>query len=307
MLNERRRSSRRPASPTRTALGVTTALAAVVLARWIPSVTEVSTSEQVEELTAERGAEPLSHEAELAAREDLLARRESELERAKRDFMMTVAHELRTPLTNIAGFLAMVLEPETGPLNPEQQHMLDVINRNAQRLSALVDDLMVLTQVEVGSLDANHREVDYGWLVNTAVAAAQPMAEAAGVTIQTDVVGSVTGRADPDQIDKLLAHLLTNAVKFSMRGDRVGLAVRQVDDRVMITATDGGIGIPKVDQARVFERFFRASNAVDRAVPGVGLGLAILAAIVEQHHGQVSVDSTVGLGTTVTVSLPVEC
>ncbi|GAA2523005.1 HAMP domain-containing sensor histidine kinase [Pilimelia columellifera] len=238
--------------------------------------------------------------------DDDLRRRERDLDRARTEFMTTVSHELRTPLTNICGFLSMLRDPETGPLTSSQDHMLEVAERNANRLRSIVDDLLVLTRVEVGALHGSRQEVDYAWLISSAVAANASAAGAAGVTVHTGVAPGLTGRADPEQIDKLLANLLNNAVKFTPRGGRVDLTASLDGDRVVITVADTGIGVPPADQDALFTRFFRASNAVEKAIPGTGLGLPIVRAIVDEHGGEVRLTSTLGAGAAVTVRLPVD-
>jgi signal transduction histidine kinase len=242
--------------------------------------------------------------AQLYEREQELAGRLRDLDEAKTDFMATVSHELRTPLTSIAGYLEMLSDGDAGGLTPAQERMLAVIARNTARLRALIEDLLVLSRIDSGTLPASRRDVEFGWLITSAVAAVRPAAAAAGVSIETEVGGGLTGRADPEQLDRVLTNLLGNAVKFTPRGGRVRVCAERDGDEVTVRVSDTGMGIPEDDQRHVFTRFFRARNAAEQAIPGTGLGLAIVRTIVSHHGGRVSVMSREGEGTTVTVRLP---
>jgi signal transduction histidine kinase len=111
---------------------------------------------------------------------------------------------------------------------------------------------------------------------------------------------------DPEQLDRLLVNLLSNAVKYTPRGGSVALTLGSAADAAVLSVTDTGIGIPEEDQSSLFTRFFRASNAVEAAIPGSGLGLSIVRTIVANHHGELNITSGRGQGTTVTVRIPLE-
>jgi signal transduction histidine kinase len=242
--------------------------------------------------------------ARLYEREQDLVAQLQDLDDAKTDFMSTVSHELRTPLTSIAGYLEMLADGDAGELNTAQRRMLGVIDRNTVRLRSLIEDLLVLSRIESGTLSTSKQPIEYGWLITSAVAAIVPTAAAAGVTIETDVGAALAGDADPGQIDRVLMNLLSNAVKFTPAGGMVRVcAVRDGDD-VVVRVSDTGMGIPEAEQRHLFNRFFRASNATGQAVPGTGLGLAIVRTIVTQHGGAISLESKEGQGTSVTVRLP---
>lgn len=242
--------------------------------------------------------------AQLYEREQELVARLRDLDTAKTDFMSTVSHELRTPLTSIAGYLEMLSDGDAGRLTEAQERMLDVIARNTTRLRSLIEDLLVLSRIESGTLRTSRQPVEFGWLITSAVAAIAPTAAAAGVNIETDVGAALAGHADAEQIDRVLMNLLTNAVKFTPRGGRVQVCAARDGDDVLIQVIDNGVGVPAAEQRNLFNRFFRASNAVERAIPGTGLGLAIVRTIVANHGGQVAMRSREGEGTTVTVRLP---
>jgi signal transduction histidine kinase/CHASE3 domain sensor protein len=256
----------------------------------------------VESVTADLGRGLL--QAKLYEREQELVARLRDLDNAKTDFMSTVSHELRTPLTSIAGYLEMLGDGDVGELTGPQLRMLGVIERNTVRLQALIENLLVLSRIESGTLRSDRREIEYGWLVTSAVAAVAPAATAAGVVVDTVLGGALIGAADAEQIDRLLMNLLSNGVKFSSQGGRVQVRVDRDHDEIVIAVSDSGIGIPQAEQHHVFTRFFRASNATDQAYQGTGLGLAIARTIVEQHGGRIWLESREGAGTTVTVRLP---
>ncbi|GGQ50303.1 ATP-binding protein [Couchioplanes azureus] len=244
------------------------------------------------------------HHARLFEREQHLVARLKELDTAKTDFMSTVSHELRTPLTSIAGYLELLLDADAGELGPPQRKMLEVIGRNTRRLRELIEDILILSKIESGSFRASRRPVDLTGLAENALAAMAPTAAKGGVELRTEVDRPLELIADPDQLERVLTNLLSNAVKFTPAKGTVTLVARRAGDEVLLSVSDTGMGIPSGEQQGLFSRFFRASNAVHRAIPGTGLGLAIVHKIVENHAGQISVESVEGSGTTVTVRLP---
>ena len=228
--------------------------------------------------------------------------REREAERMKDEFFALVSHELRTPLTSILGYLELLLEDEEVGEGP--RHFLEVVERNARRLLRLVGDLLFVAQVEAGRLALEPEDVDLGRLVREAVEAAQPRAEAAGARLSAEVAGEVPPlRGDRDRLGQVLDNLIANALKFA-GGGRVTVGLRERAGVAELSVSDTGPGISAEDQARLFDRFFRADSAVRGAVPGVGLGLTIVKAICEAHGGDVAVESAPGAGATFRVRLP---
>jgi len=227
-----------------------------------------------------------------------------ELETAKTVFLSTVSHELRTPLTSIAGYVELLLDAEAGELNPAQQRMLEVIGRNTRRLRELIEDMLIAAAIESGEFRTAKRSVDLAGLVETALAEIASAAAAASVRLCAQVYGPLPLDADPDQLDRVLADLLANAVKFTPPAGTVTVTGRRDGDTVVLAIADTGMGIPAAEQPALFDRFFRASNAIDQASPGTGLGLAIARTIVESHDGRIEVRSAEKVGTTVTVWLP---
>ena len=229
---------------------------------------------------------------------------EREAERLKDEFFALVSHELRTPLTSIIGYLELVLDETEDNIPEDQRRYLEVVQRNATRLLRLVGDLLFVAQVEAGKLSLDPGSVDLGRLVDEAVEASRPRAEARGITLSAEVDSVAPTWGDRDRLGQVLDNLVTNALKFTPEGGRVTLRLRRDEGRVDLEVADTGMGIPEDEQSRLFDRFFRASSATAQAVPGVGLGLTIVKAIVEAHGGRVSLQSAPGQGTTFRVRLP---
>jgi two-component system phosphate regulon sensor histidine kinase PhoR len=227
-----------------------------------------------------------------------------ELDQTKTQFMWTVSHELRTPLASIVGYLESLRDGDAGPLREPQDRMLAVIQRNADRLRSMIENLLQMSRIEAGVLVPHLETVDIGELIGNSVQVVGPAAARAGVAVQIHLGDRLHASVDRDQIDRVLCNLLSNAVKFTPTGGRVEIGADRRDDEVTITVADTGIGVPQADQAQLFSRFFRASNAVSRVIPGTGLGLAIAQTIVAKHRGRMDLTSVEGVGTTVTVHLP---
>lgn len=248
----------------------------------------------------EGDAEPV----ELARAFNTMAVSLQEGERLKDEFFALVSHELRTPLTSIIGYLELVLDDEQ--LSDETRRFLQVVERNATRLLRLVGDMLFVAQVEAGRLSLESGSVDLGAVAADAVEAARPAAVAAGVTLSLEAapVGSVHG--DRDRLGQMLDNLVSNALKFTPEGGRVVVRLTDAGDHARADVADTGMGIPEGEQQHLFERFFRASSATSRAVPGAGLGLTIVKTIAEAHGGTVELTSREGSGTSVTARIPYE-
>jgi signal transduction histidine kinase len=227
-----------------------------------------------------------------------------ELDQLKDTFVASVSHELRTPLTSIRGFLEVVLEGEAGELNEEQNELLRIVERNADRLLALVGDLLFVAQLDAGELELELRDSDLAEIAAGAVEGMRPWAEAKAISLDLETDPQLPIRADANRLGQLLDNLVSNAVKFTPEGGRIRVSARLLDNAAVLEVADTGIGIPARDQAQLFERFFRASTATEHAIQGTGLGLSISKAIAEAHEGRIAVESSEGKGTTFVVTLP---
>lgn len=257
----------------------------------------------VQQIAGELGRAVAATEARQARTEHVS--RLEELDRQKDAFLSTVSHELRTPLTSINGYLELLEDGDAGELTEEQRHMLGVIERNAVRLRGLIEDLLFLNRMR-GGHDLPRERVDLDTLITQTVEEMLPVAQARGVQLQVAALGGAQTHGDRDQLARVLTNVVSNAVKFTPSGRRVRIRVAPGpgEDWVRIVCVDEGIGIPESEQAQLFTRFFRASNATRNEVPGTGLGLVVVRGIVEAHGGQLELTSTEDVGTTVTIHLP---
>jgi two-component system OmpR family sensor kinase len=238
-------------------------------------------------------------EASLGERDALVEQLRAS-EGAMRRFLADASHELRTPLTAIRGG-AQVLRLGAAADPTDLAEGLGHIQTQAERMSRLVADLMLLSRCDGGALPAVRRPVDVAGLLRaerphlTAVAAGHPLRVAAR---------SVTVDADADALARAVANLVDNAAKYSPAGAPIEVAARPAGDGVHLAVTDHGPGVPEADRVRIFERFYRGDPTRARATGGAGLGLAIVAGIAADHGGAVRAEETPGGGTTIVVHLP---
>jgi signal transduction histidine kinase len=225
-----------------------------------------------------------------------------ELDQLKDEFLSGVSHELRTPLTSITGYVELLREDEE---NPVRTGYLQIIERNAERLLALVADVLFAARLQEGQLKLDLALVDVGRLVGHAVEEAEPRAVAAGVNLSMRAVELPQLRGESARLAQLFDNLVSNAIKFTPAGGRVDVNAFTENGFVRVEVSDTGLGISAEDREHLFERFFRSQTALERQIQGTGLGLYISKAIVEAHGGRIGVSSTVGEGTTFVVELPV--
>lgn len=234
-------------------------------------------------------------------------RAEEAAERAKQEFFALVSHELRTPLTSIIGYADLVAESESARLSEEGRGYLEVIQRNAEREMRLVGDLLLLVRIQEGTLAVDRSEsANLDRLVDEAVEAARPAADKRGIAISSHLAPTPPIRADAHRIAQVVDNLLSNAIKFTPEGGRVEVRVDACNGAAAIEVEDTGPGIPADELDRLFDRLYRAPGATAARVPGLGLGLTIVKAIVEAHEGTVGVRSQEGAGSTFRVELPLE-
>jgi signal transduction histidine kinase len=226
-----------------------------------------------------------------------------QLERLRDAFVAAVSHELRTPLTSISGFLEM-LGDEEHELGEAGRAYLGVIRRGTTRLQRIVEDMLLVAQIEADRLELDSVETDVAELATTAVEEALPDAAEKGIELTLDVHGPLPLEADAGRLGQVLDNLVSNALKFTPAGGSVMVSASNGDGTVRLEVADTGIGVPHEEMGQLFSRFYRASTATRRAIPGTGLGLVIARAIVDAHGGTISLESQEGEGTCVTVTLP---
>jgi len=228
---------------------------------------------------------------------------EHEAARLKDEFVSLVSHELRTPLTSVLGYLEL-LQDGTDPLTDEQREYIEVIERNARRQLRLVGDLLLTAQVDAGTFAIAPQPVDLADVVRASALSAAPVAEQSGVTLEVAAQPS-PAVADAQRMSQAVDNLVSNALKFTPTGGKVVIeCAPTLDGGVRLAVSDTGIGIAPDELGRLTTRFFRATTATRRAIPGVGLGLAITKAVVEAHGGTLDILSAVGEGTTFAIVLP---
>jgi protein-histidine pros-kinase len=229
----------------------------------------------------------------------------AEIDRMKDQFLATISHELRTPLASIVGFCELIAEVEG--LDPDVQHFVSIVTRNARRETRLVEDLLTLVNIDQGGLSVRPASANLTRLVRDAVHSAQPRANAAGIDLSLEGPdGEVPIVCDPDRIGQALDGLLSNALKFTPTGGRVRVVVELLGPVANILVADSGMGIDDPNPNRVFDRLYRSPSAIERQIPGAGIGLAIASAIVAAHHGNIRVLDTSRAGTTFALELPLE-
>ena len=230
------------------------------------------------------------------------------LEHMRRDFVANVSHELRTPITSISGFVETLLDRQmfTGP---EAERFLHIIQRQAARLGAIIDDLLSLSTIQLGEERRTIAFIDatLAPVIAAAVQSCQPAAAAQRVQIRTACPADLTCRVNEQLLEQAIANLVDNAIKYSPRGSVVTVSARGERQEAVVEVADSGIGIPDDHLPRIFERFYRVERARSSdpdATGGTGLGLAIVKHIAQAHGGAVRVTSTVNRGSTFSLHLP---
>ena len=230
--------------------------------------------------------------------------RAQEANRLKDEFLATLSHELRTPLNAIVGWVHLL---RTGLLpEDERRHALDRIDRNAHAQAKLVQDLLDVSRITTGKLHLDIREMDLAAVVNNAIDACRPAADARQVTVVTQFAGSFPTCGDPDRLQQVVWNLISNAVRFTPAGGRVLVSLVRTEAFDTLRVRDTGAGIDPQFVPHVFEAFRQADAASTRAHGGLGIGLTIVRRLTEMHGGTVAAASDgLGLGATFSVTLPV--
>jgi two-component system, OmpR family, phosphate regulon sensor histidine kinase PhoR len=227
------------------------------------------------------------------------------LERVRRDFVANVSHEFRTPLTAIQGFAETLL---AGAIDDAQNRVrfLEIILEHARRLARLTEDLLRLSQMDSDRLELEIDEVSVSQIVDSCLATAQHRALENGLKLSVNVPSnppSVAG--DRRRLAEVLQNLLDNARQYTLPGGEIVLSAEVHDSEVVFTVSDTGIGIPRADQSRIFERFYRVDAARSREAGGTGLGLAIAKHLIEAQGGRIWVESEIGKGSHFHFSVPI--
>ena len=227
------------------------------------------------------------------------------LERIRRDFVANVSHEFKTPLTAIQGFAETLL---AGAIEDPQNRIrfLQIILEHSRRLARLTDDLLELSKMDADRLDLELDRLSVSQFVQSCMETTQRSAKEKNLSVSVDLQGTLPDiAADRRRLAEVLQNLLDNAIQYTPSGGRIKVSAVSDREEVTFTVSDTGIGIPKVDQPRIFERFYRVDVARSREVGGTGLGLSIAKHLVEAHGGRIWVDSEVGQGSHFHFTVPV--
>jgi len=234
-------------------------------------------------------------------------------DQVKSAFLATMSHELRTPLNSIIGFTGILLQGLAGPLEPEQSKQLGMVQTSARHLLELINDVLDLSKIEAGQLQVRADPFDLGEIVDRTLAAVRPAADKAGLALERTIPEALPAMVgDGRRLEQVLLNLVSNGIKFTDRGE-VSVTVEVVDDpggrvgrHVLLRVRDTGIGIPPEHITELFEPFRQIDSGLDRRHEGTGLGLAISQRLCALMGGMIEVESTFGVGTEFTVTLPID-
>jgi signal transduction histidine kinase/FixJ family two-component response regulator len=224
------------------------------------------------------------------------------LDHMKSEFINIAAHELRTPLAILLGYASVMAEEETTSVD---QSRLDVIIRNAMRLSSLIDDMLNLSYLETGQARLDIEEIDFRDMIQEAILDTKNMAKEKSLIIDVSIPDDFPLLlTDRNKLDLIVMNLLSNAIKYTPEGGRISLKAWLNGDRATVAIRDTGIGIPPESLDKIFDRFYQVEDSLTRQHGGIGLGLAIVKSFVELCQGRIWVESEVGKGSTFTFELP---
>jgi signal transduction histidine kinase len=222
----------------------------------------------------------------------------------KSQFISTVSHELRTPLTAIKEGINIVLDGLAGRVKKKQKEFLNLAKRNVDRLSMLINEVLDFQKLEAGRMKFDFSPNNVAQVIREACDTMRLAAEKNKIDFTVKLADDLNEAVfDRNRIIQVLTNFLSNAIKFTPQGGKVSLEVIRQQNEIVITVSDTGMGIPKEDLPMIFERFYRVKRP-GREIPGSGLGLSIVAQIINQHGGRILVESELNKGTTFTVYLP---
>lgn len=248
---------------------------------------------------------------------DQLEKANQELRRIdsmKSEFVSVASHELRTPLAAIKNAVQLVLKGTAGNINENQSKFLSMAERNINRLTNILNDLLNLSRIESGRIEMKFENIGLKGIIELTASSLKPHADGKSIKIDMEINEPLPPiYADPEKMEQILTNLIGNAIKFTPEGGRILIAAQFLPhdgksgygDRVTVSVKDTGIGIPSDHLDAIFEKFHQVESSLQRSVSGTGLGLAITKGLVEAHQGKIWVESVLGKGSTFTFSLPI--
>ncbi|MBI3802134.1 MAG: HAMP domain-containing protein [Nitrospirae bacterium] len=225
------------------------------------------------------------------------------LERMRKDFVANVSHELRTPLAAIKGYLETLVDG--GLENREEaKEFLTILQKHTDRMANLVRDLLQLSRIESGLDPIRPAPINLREAVQRNLILLKPLSEKRGQTLDVSIAPELSIQADPEKLSHVLINLLDNAIKYTPERGKITVSASERTDAIWIEVQDAGIGIPREDLDRIFERFYRVDRTRSRELGGTGLGLSIVKHIMEAHGGKVFVESEIGKGSRFVLVFP---
>jgi signal transduction histidine kinase len=249
---------------------------------------------------------PQDEFSRLATSFDAMANRLAQLDKLKAEFISIASHELKTPINVILGYVELLQEGIYGRMNDQQREVCETIAAQARNLTRLVRRLLDVSRFEAGGGRLDCRQMNLGRFLDTLQASFNVLAMQRGVQFQVERSSDLPTevRWDEDRMNEVVGNLLSNAFKFTPRGGLVQLTAAPLDSHIVLRVMDTGAGISPEQLPHIFQKFYQADNQSKAGAKGTGLGLAIAKEIVEAHGGSIEVTSTVGKGTTFTITMP---
>jgi len=233
--------------------------------------------------------------------------KEKEIDKAKTEFVSLASHQLRTPLSTVSWYSEMLLAGDAGKVTATQKKYLEEIYAGNQRMVDLVNTLLDVSRIELGTFIVESKPTNIVKLVQTIIEEHRQLIDKNKIKFLSSFAENIpTIQADPKLLGMVVQNLLSNALKYTTENGKVELAVSRVDKNILLKVSDNGYGIPKNQQDKIFTKLFRADNVVGKDTVGTGLGLYIAKSIVEQAHGKIWFESEENKGTIFFVSLPIK-
>lgn len=228
-----------------------------------------------------------------------------ETNKMKTEFIRIASHQLRTPLSSLRWSLDLLMRRDSNP-SEEQMEYLNIIKESNVRMLKLINDLLDVTKIEMGNIGLNIKPLDAGLLLSTVLKELEPLAKASNIHLESDLSGELPPIfADIDKIKIAFSNVIENAIKYTSGGGKVVVNAARNGDFIEISVKDNGVGIPANQQKNIFQKFFRSDNAIKHQTVGSGLGLFIVKAIMDAHHGRIWFKSEEGKGSTFYLRIPI--
>lgn len=229
------------------------------------------------------------------------------LDEAKDEFISMASHQLRTPLTSVKGYLSMALEGDAGPLKSDQHHLVQEAYSSAQRMVYMIADLLNVSRIQTGKFVLEPSAVSLPTLIHEEIEQLDATAKGRGLTLELDIPSQFpTIRVDENKIRQVIMNFIDNAIFYSKSGGTIKISLSKTDTTVVFTVRDDGIGVPAKEQAHLFTKFFRATNARQARPDGTGIGLFMARKVIDAHEGRIIFKSEENKGSTFGFSLPLK-